>query len=132
MITVSERIKSAIDAVSLVTGTEGIEGPYMPMSARYARWLVWRLLRERGWYESEIARRFDVTPSAVHTALKKVDAVFTPEQIDTALCAFTGRRPEWEYQLTHKIIAEGRSDNLVPVTHERVKADLRRIGLVAA
>jgi hypothetical protein len=132
MIFVSERIKSAIDAVSLVTGTDGIEGPYMPRTASYARWLVWRLLRERGWSESEIGRRFKVTPSAVHTAMQKIDTVFTPEQIDTALRAFTGRRPEREYYLTHNLIAKGRSDNLRPVTHERVKADLRRVGMVAA
>lgn len=132
MIFVSDRIKSAITAVSLVTGTDGIEGPCMPMAVRHARWLVWNLLNQRGWSESEIARRFQVTPSAVHTALRKVGSIFTQEQFDAAAMAFLNRRPEWEYQLTHKIIAEGRSDNLAPVTHERVKADLRRIGLVAA
>lgn len=127
-----DRIKSAITAVSLVTGIDGIEGPYIPTATRHARWLVWRLLSQRGWYESEIGRRFGVTPSAVHTALRKVETIFTPEQIETAEMAFLGRRPEWEYQLTHKIIAEGKSDNLASVTHERVKADLRRIGMVAA
>jgi hypothetical protein len=128
----SDRIRSAITAVSLVTGTDGIEGPYMPMATRHARWLVWRLLSERGWSESAIGRRFKVTPSAVHTALRKLDTVFTPEQIDAALLAFLHRRPEWEYQLTHKIISEGKSDNLRPATHERVISDMRRIGMVAA
>lgn len=132
MIFAKDRINSAIDAVSLVVPVEGIRNPLGPMKVRYARWLVWRLLNQRGWSESAIARRFGVTPSAVHTAMRKVETVFTTEQIDTAEMAFLGRRPEWEYQLTHKIIAEGKSDNLVPATHERVISDMRRIGMVAA
>lgn len=127
-----DRIKSALDAVGVVAAAPSLDATRISHDARRARWLAWHLLSERGWSLCEIARRFGVKYGAVARGISRIGEYFTPEQIDMVECVFFCRRPMLEYRLTHDLIAKGKSDNLAPVTHERVKADLRRIGMVAA